>query len=56
MNQAEVKELINCWFFENFYNKGLSTELFNLALQARDDLMNRADKAFAAAPTIPQEV
>jgi len=48
MDKDQIKHLINEWFVDHFYNRGLDTEAFNHAQQGRADLMNRIDDAFAA--------
>lgn len=36
-----MEEVIEKWFYDNFYNQSLSTEQFNHALQAKEDLLLR---------------
>lgn len=36
-----MEELIHKWFYDNFYNQSFSTEQFNHALQAKEDLLAR---------------
>jgi hypothetical protein len=40
-----MEELIYQWFNEQFCDKGLNTEFYNLALQARDDLIQKIKDA-----------